>query len=117
LRERYGDQLVVFGFSFYQGSFSALNSTTAFSVELPPENSYETYFHSAELPRFFLDLRALPSDSPATNWLLTHHPYRHIGARYDPSTPEDFFLSGILPKLFDVIIYFQDTSASLPLYR
>jgi erythromycin esterase len=116
LRERYGDEMVVFGFSFYQGSFSTLDSLTAFPVELPPENSYEYNFHSAELPRFFLDLRGLPPDSPVTNWLLTPHPYRHIGARYDPSTPEDFFLSGILPNLFDVIIYFQDTSPSLPLH-
>jgi erythromycin esterase len=118
LRERYGDQMVVFGFSFYQGSFTTVDSLTAFSVELPPENSYEYYFRSAELPRFFLDLRGLPSDSPATNWLLTSHPFRHIGARYyNPSTPEDFFLSGILPHMFDVIIYFQNTSASLRLGR
>jgi len=117
LSERYGDQMVVFGFSFYQGNFSALGSATAFSVELPPENSYENYFHSAELPRFFLDLHGLPSDSPATNWLLTSHPYRHIGARYTPSIPEHYFLSGILPHMFDVIIYFQDTTASLMLGR
>jgi erythromycin esterase len=117
LRERYRDQMVVFGFSFYQGSFTTVDSLTAFSVELPPENSYEYYFHSAELPRFFLDLRGLPSDSQATNWLLTSHPFRHIGARYTPSTPEDFFLSGILPQMFDIIIYFQDTSPSLRLGR
>jgi erythromycin esterase len=116
LRESYGDQMVVFGFSFYQGSFRTLDSPTPFSVELPPENSYESYFHSARLPRFFLDIRELPPDSPTTNWLLTPHLFRHIGAAYNPSTPEDFFLFRILPNLFDIIIYFQDTSASLPLH-
>jgi erythromycin esterase len=126
LRERYRDQMVVFGFSFYQGSFNAFQylgdrrvdqKLTEFSVALPPENSYEYTFRSAELPRFFLDLRGLPSDSPATNWLLTSHPFRHIGAGYDPTSPEDFFLSGILPDMFDVIIYFQDTSRSILLNR
>jgi len=120
LRENYGDEMVVFGFSFYQGSFISSqwpDGLTDFSVELPPENSYEYTFHSAELPRFFLDLRRLPSDSPATNWLMTSHPLRAIGAGYDPSHAEDYFVSVILPQMFDIIIYFQDTSASLPLYR
>jgi erythromycin esterase len=116
LRERYGDQMVAFGFSFYQGSFNAVQlhgSLTELSATLPPENSYEHYFHSAELPRFFLDLRELPSDSTATTWLLTSRPYREIGAVYDTSNPEEFFSSAIMPRMFDVIIYFQDTSPSL----
>lgn len=120
LRERYGNQMVVFGFSFYQGSFNAeewQSGLGASSTGLPPENSYEYYFHSAELPRFFLDLRGLPSDSTATNWLLTSHPFRFIGSGYDLSHPEDYFISAILPGRFDVIIYFQDTSPSLLLNR
>jgi erythromycin esterase len=116
LRERYGSQMVVFGFSFYQGRFNAeewQSGLGALSTGLPPENSYEYYFHSAELPRFFLDLRGLPSDSTATNWLLTSRPFRFIGSTYDLSHPEDYFISAILPGRLDVIIYFEDTSPSL----
>lgn len=120
LRENYGDEMVVFGFSFCQGSFNSSKwpvGVTDFSVVLPPENSYEYTFHSAALPRFFLDLRGLPSDSPATNWLMTSHPLRAIGAGYDPSHAEDYFVPVILPDMFDVIIYFQDTSPSILLNR
>lgn len=119
LRERYGDQMVVFGFSFYQGSFNAWEwhgSLTELPATLPPEDSYEYTFHNAGLPLFFLDLRRLPSDSPAANWLLTSHPFREIGAVYDPTHPEDYFMPSILPDMFDVLIYFQDTSPSLLLH-
>ncbi len=120
LRERYGNQMVVFGFSFCQGSFTAgtpQGGLTASSVAFPPENSHEYYFRSAELPRFFLNLRGLPSDSAAANWLLRSHPFRLIGSGYDPSHLEDYFVSTILPHAFDVIIYFQDTSPLLLLNR
>ena len=124
LRERYGDEMIVVGFSFYEGSFhSRLLAETAqmgdepgdlteFAVTLPPEDSYESYFHSMELPRFILDLRHLPSDPAARDWLSTPHFLRSIGAAYQPSHPEEFFDHTILPDLFDVIIYFQDTSPS-----
>ena len=118
LRELYGDEMVVFGFSFYQGSFNSValsgdRKPIEFSAMLPPENSYEYYFHSVELPRFFLDLRGLPSDSPSTNWLLTPHRMHELGSLYDPSDAGAYFFSSILPDQFDVIIYFQDTSPSL----
>ncbi|HEX5942820.1 MAG TPA: erythromycin esterase family protein [Anaerolineales bacterium] len=125
LREAYGGEMVVFGFSFYEGSFnSRLLADTAqmgeepgelmeFAASSPPEDSYESYFRSTELPLFFLDLRRLPSDPAARNWLSTSHPFRSIGAAYQPSHPEEFIDPAILPDLFDVIIYFQDTSPSL----
>jgi erythromycin esterase len=126
LRERYGAQMVVFGFSFFQGSFNAVNISEAgnaaggiraLSVALPPEDSYEYYFQSAKIPRFFLDLRNLPSTLPTTEWLLVSHPFRSIGSAYKPSSPEEFFSSVILPQTFDIIIYFQDTSPSILLNR
>ena len=124
LRETYGDQMVVFGFSFYAGSFhSRLLADTAqmgaepgdlaeFAIDLPPQDSYESYFRSTDLPRFFLDLRRLPSDPVVRDWLSTPHPFRDIGAAYRPSTPEDFIDPALLPDLYDIMIYFQDTSPS-----
>ena len=120
LRERCGKQMVVFGFSFYQGSFNAnytQSDSEVLSIGLPPENSHEYYFNSAKLPRFFLDVRGVPFDSPAANWLLTSHPLRGIGSMYDPSHPEKYFIPITLPHTFDVIIHFQDTSPSTLLNR
>jgi erythromycin esterase len=125
LRETYGDKMVVIGFSFYQGSFhSRLLADTAqmgdepgdlteFAVALPPQDSYESYFRSTDLPRFFLDLRQLPSDPAVRNWLSMPHSFRSIGAAYRPSTPEDFIDPTLLTDLYDIMIYFQDTSPSL----
>jgi erythromycin esterase len=126
LGENYGEKMVIFGFSFYEGSFNAtlmsdtgdrLGEPTEFAVTLPLGDAHEIYFRSTELPRFFLDLRRLPTDSAATNWLLGPHPFRSIGALYNPSIPEEYFFPTILRDLFDVIIYFQDTSPSLLLNR
>ena len=125
LRERYRDEMVVFGFSFYEGRFnSRLLADTAqmgdeptnlmeFAVAMPPEDSYESYFRSTDLPRFFLDLRRLPSDPAVRDWVSTPHPFRSLGAAYRPSTPEDFIEPARLPEQYDVMIYFQDTSPSL----
>ena len=126
LRENYGEELVVFGFSFYEGSFNArptsdrgepLVAPTEFMVTVPPEDSYEIYFRSTELPRFFLDLRSHLSDRSSVDWVSTPHPFRSIGAVYNLSNPEEYFFPAILPDLFDVIIYFEDTSPSLLLHR
>jgi erythromycin esterase len=120
LREQYGDEMVIFGFTFYSGSFNAIKMSgpgqfgglTEYQIALPPEDSYEYYFRSAELPRLFLDLRGIQPGSPATDWLLEHHPFRSIGAVYNESSPSEFFQRVALPQVFDVVIYFQDTTSS-----
>jgi erythromycin esterase len=121
LREQYGDEMVIFGFTFYSGSFNAIEMSgpgqfgglTEYQIALPPEDSYEYYFRGAELPRLFLDLRGIQPGSPATDWLLEHHPFRSIGAVYNESSPSEFFQRVALPQVFDVVIYFQDTTSSL----
>ncbi len=125
LREAYGEEMVVIGFSFYEGSFhSKLLADTAqmgdepgelmeFAVLPPPIDSYEGYFRSTDLPYFFLDLRHPPSDPAVKEWLSAPHLFRDIGAAYRPSTPEEFIGSALLSQQYDVIAYFQDTSPSL----
>ncbi len=119
LRKQYGNQMMVFGFLFYQGSFNAYgrNSLQTFQVDLPPMDSYESYFHGAGLPRFFLDLRFIKASSPAADWLLTPHPFRSIGAGYNQNDVQLNFETAALARVFDVVIYFQDTSPSLILEK
>lgn len=119
LRKQYGYQMVVFGFLFYQGSFNAIGGTMLkiFSVDPPSPDSYETYFHQAGLPRFFLDLRQVKAGAPAADWLLTPHPFRVIGAGYTPYDLQLSLETAALAKVFDVAIYFENTSPSLLLKR
>ena len=119
LEEKYGDQMVVFGFTFYSGSFNARTGEGLHNVgvvikhwvEPPPKDSFEYCFHEVGVPLFFLDLQAIPP-GPATHWLLEPHYIRTIGALYDDSRPLHFFQKAILPSAFDVIIYFENTTAS-----
>ncbi len=117
LRRQYGNQMVVFGFLFYQGSFNAYGTTSleTFHVDAPPIDSYESFFDEAGLPRFFLDLRSVRAGQAASDWLLVPHPFRQIGSGYHPNVWRSGFLTGALARVFDVAIYFQDTTPSLML--
>jgi erythromycin esterase len=119
LRKQYGNQMVVFGFLFYQGSFNACGTPTfqTFHVGAPPINSYESFFHDAGLSRFFLDLRSVKVGAAASDWLLVPHPFRQIGSCYHPTVMQSGFLTAALARVFDVVIYFQDTSPSLLLEK
>ncbi len=120
LRSWYGDQMVVFGFDFYLGSFNAVTNhggvygaLTAFRAENPYSDSYEYVFRGSNVPRFFLDLRD-PSSPPAVgSWILGPRQLRHVGATYDDIYRRLYFYSTQLPKEFDVVVYFQDTSPSV----
>lgn len=115
LRKQYGNQMVVFGFLFYQGSFNAGGKT--FHVDAPPIDSYESFFHEAGLPRFFLDLRSVKTGAVASDWLFVPHPFRQIGGSYHPGVMQSGFLTAALARVFDVVVYFQDTSPSLLLEK
>lgn len=125
LRERYGKEMVVFGFTFYSGACNAVTQRpggesgklTTHQVPPPPPATYESYFHSAGIPRFFLDLRNVRSGAPATDWLQGPRYLRHISAVYNDCYPENSFWETQLPEVFDVIIYFESTSPSVSLVR
>ena len=122
LKEQYGNDMVAFGFSFFEGSFNAVpydlelgqvtGSLTAHRAVMPPEDSYGFYFRTADIPRMFLDLRGLDFDSTAVHWLKGPLRFRTIGSVYDSDNPLLFFYLANLPEEFDVIIYFQTTSPS-----
>ncbi len=119
LREKYGNELVIFGFTFCNGSLHALTvnesgqygSMAVHKVEPPPEESCEYYFHSAGIPLFFLDLRDI-TPGPATDWLFQPLLYRYVGSGYQPANPEAEFEDAVLPDMFDVMVYFEDTTPS-----
>jgi erythromycin esterase len=121
LRSWYGDQMVVFGFDFYVGSFNAYPShggiipspVTSLRAENPYSDSYEYVFRGANIPRFFLDMRDPSSPPSVGSWILGPRQFRSIGATYDDVYPRLYFYSTQLPKEFDVVVYFQDTAPSV----
>ncbi len=121
LRDEYGDDMVIFGFSSFDGSFNAVtwNSTSnqfgglnLHTTPPPPVDAYSSHFRASGMPRLFLDLRGIDFSSDATNWLTGPRPFRHIGSVYDRNRPARFFTQSRLPEEYDVVIYFQHTTRS-----
>ncbi len=126
LREMYSDEMVVVGFSLYDGSFNAetWDSSTTSNIRsgiaerhrvvpLAP-NSSEACFHATGLPRFFLDLRNQASDSPGGRWLQEPHWMRSIGLLYsENSDPTEWATFVTLPEAYDVIVHIEDTTPSI----
>jgi erythromycin esterase len=121
LHEQYGEQMVVFGFLFYQGSFHAfgpyksgsINDIQTFQAPEPPSDSYVAVFHASGMPRFFVDMRLARSNPSSQEWFQNPHPFFMAGSVYDPNNPQFQFQNAALAKAFDVIIYLQDTTPSI----
>jgi erythromycin esterase len=112
LRQQFGDAMRVMGFSFYQGSFTALNLEISnglgtYSFGPAPAGGYEHFFHAAGLPRFILDLRGANQE-----WLTGPLQVREIGCCVRPSTPAFGIRPVSLPALYDAIIFFDNTTNS-----
>jgi erythromycin esterase len=121
LRDTFGDDMVVLGFNFFKGSFNAVGydqwegytGLKKHSVVKPPKDAYSYHFRGADMPRFFLDMRTIDFDSTATDWIPGPRRFRLIGAVYDPKNPEWYFDNAELPKEYDVMIYFENTTPSI----
>lgn len=111
LAGQYGDNYVNVGFSFGEGNYSAVlgpNEPVATYPSPPPkEGSVEYVFQSVDIPIFALNLDEL-KNNPKGSWLKESKPMKTIGsvARDDP------YGNIPLAEYFDIMIYFDQTSAS-----
>ncbi|MHB1413953.1 MAG: erythromycin esterase family protein [Chloroflexota bacterium] len=119
VRERYGVQAFLVGFTTHAGMVSAASDWGA-PVErkrvrpsLP--GSYENLFHQTALPRLLLDLRA---GNVATAALRRRRLERAIGVIYLPFTERlSHYFYARLPEQFDAVLHFDQTRAVEPLER
>ena len=115
LSQALADDLVVFGTTFYDGSFLVMGEDPSrrFKLEeiqtsLPDEASYEYAFRSTWIPRFFLDLRDIEADEVGADWLLGTWPfYGMYNAAFSGYASAMRVSMGLL---FDVVIHFQTTT-------
>jgi hypothetical protein len=118
LREKFRQDLVSVAFEFHGGEFIALDwdgSETAglrmFEAPPPPKGSMADLLQAAEMPILVLDLRSA-TESFAAEWLNRPQPIHYIGAVYEGKCPGAFFYSVIPAKTWDVMIYFENTTAA-----
>lgn len=113
LREALGQELVLVGFSLYEGSFNADNPLTGERgpQRLPPARagSYEHVFHRAGLPRLMLDLRRLEgAPEEMARWLRGPQRFRSIGTLFRPD--RSYVYESPLSSEYDVVIHFEHST-------
>lgn len=109
LYERYGNKMVVFGFLFGEGKYTAngKNGLSSYGTSLPEPGCIEYAFQKTSIPQFILDLRNI-SYSSFSKWLNEEMYFRSIGAM----AMDYAFYKTVLPKQFDAVIYFDKTTPS-----
>jgi|GEM_PF-291911 len=117
LRRKLGDAMVVFGFSFNQGSFQAIDGSprarglTDFSVGPAPEGSLDETLARTRYPIAAFDLRGAPV-GPVGDWLAAPHKTRSIGALYSDSLSDAYFQKALVTQNYDAILFVEHTSAA-----
>ena len=115
LHKMLGDQMVVFGFAFNQGSFQAVERGKGlrdFTVLPAPPGSFDATLAAAGIPLLALDLRAATKSGPVGAWLSQPHQTRSIGAVYSEDTPQGFMMDLKAAESFDAILFVEKTTAA-----
>ncbi len=110
LRRMYGEEMVVLGFAFNQGSFQAVSQGGGglknFAVPPARPETMDGTLAAAGIPLFALDLRSAPA------WFAQPRGSRQIGAVYPEGDPYAF-VANIVPKdAFDALFFVETTTAA-----
>jgi len=112
LREIYGKEMVICGFSFYEGSFQAVvphRGLQTVLVGASPSDALDAAFADTGIPLFAIDLRKTPKNKAVKKWLAQPQKIRSVGAVYDEVHAENYF-EHVLPGCFDVLLFIKWTS-------
>ncbi|HTP69213.1 MAG TPA: erythromycin esterase family protein [Dongiaceae bacterium] len=114
LRQMYGKDMVVCGFSFDEGSFQALEKGRGlrqFTVGPASGDTLDGVLAATGIPLFAVDLRSAPADSAVAKWLESPQRMRSVGALYSENARDGGFVE-VKPRDFDVLFFVQKTSAA-----
>jgi erythromycin esterase-like protein len=119
VRERHGGDVVLIGFTTYQGTVTAASNWDApaerKNVRPALRNSYEALFHDVGMPRFLLTFRNTDHATAALREPLLE---RAIGVIYRPETERaSHYFQARLSAQFDAVLHFDETRAVEPLER
>lgn len=119
VRQRFGKEAVLIGFTTYEGTVTAASDWDApaerKNVRPGHPESYEALFHEIDLPRFFFNLR---DDVGLAALLRAEKLERAIGVIYRPETElASHYFHARLSDQFDAVLHFDHTRAVEPLER
>ena len=115
LREMFGNEMVVFGFAFNQGSFQAVEPQKGlqdFTVPPAPTGSLDATLGATGIPLFVLDLRRAPKTGPVASWWNEPHLSRSIGAVFSESTAPQYLNPLTAPRSYDALLFVEKTTAA-----
>jgi len=115
LSKIYGDQMVVFGFAFNQGSFQAIRqggTLQDFTVPPAPPGSLDATLAAAGIPVLALDVRQAPTGSSLATWLSQPHKTRSIGALFSDESADNYLADLTVRDCFDVVLFVEKTTAA-----
>jgi erythromycin esterase-like protein len=116
VRERYGREAVLIGFSTYRGTVTAASDWDGpierKVVQPALADSYEALFHQVGISRFLLTWK----DKRVVDELHDRRLERAIGVIYLPKTERvSHYFYATLPAQFDAVLHFDETHAVEPL--
>ena len=116
-RERFGDDAALIGLGTHTGTVAAATDWDGEMqikrVRPSHPDSYERLCHDADTPRFLLDLH---DHEALRRRLLPTRLERFIGVIYRPDTElASHYAEACLPKQFDALVWFDETTAVTPL--
>jgi erythromycin esterase len=115
LRAIYGQQMVVCGFAFNQGSFQAVEMGKGlrdFTVSPAPFGTLDATLAETGIPIFALDLRSAPRGGSVAAWLRQPHQTRSIGAAYSENSATNYWSALKAAENFDVLLFVEKTTAA-----
>ena len=119
VRERFGNQAVLIGFTTFSGTVTAASDwdSPAERKKVRPglPGSYEKLFHEVQHPRFWLEFRKHPQVAAQ---LRAEALERAIGVIYRPETERlSHYFNARISDQFDAVLHFDHTRAVEPLER
>ncbi len=110
LSERHADELIVFGFAFHEGDYTAVGKRGlgTYGTSASEPGSLEWALHLTGIPRLIIDIRGA-GKSPNSAWLKQKLDFRSIGAM----AMDYAFYPTVLTDQFDVLIYFDESHPSV----
>ena len=112
LRQTFGTSLLIAGFSFDHGDFWSSNKGITKYTVTSPNDGWEAFFRAAGKPRMFIDLRNASAPAARTMFATERRRMWEVGAFYTPENPNNFRPSLILIDNWDVVIWFDQVTAT-----
>lgn len=110
LNKRHGDDMIVFGFAFHEGTYTAYGKEglKAYGTSPSEPGSVEWFLKSSGIPNLLLDLHKVSDKEVGSQWLTRELDFRSIGA----VAMDDAFSKRKITRDFDVLIYFEKSTPS-----